>query len=73
MIARPDILLCPGVDSTAGGKDINCRLCIRLVSRWPEEVQQVAAIARQHLYDPSLLVDGHCHALLLGNPSEVCP
>lgn len=63
-----DLLLCPGVDSTAGGKDAICMLCIRLADRWPAEVLQASAVSREHLYDPSRLIDGRCHALLLGVP-----
>lgn len=67
---RFDLLLCPGVDSTAGGKDMICRLCIRLSSRWTPQQQQWSAVAKMHLYEPSELIDGHCHALLLGHPEE---
>lgn len=68
---RYDLLLCPGVLSTAGGHDMVCRLCVRLSSRWPLQAQRVSAVARQHLYDPGRLVDDRCHMLILGHPDEV--
>lgn len=67
---RYDLLLCPGVESTAGGHDMRCRLCIRLVSRWSVQAVRLSPVALQHLYDPTRLVDGLCHALLLGHPGE---
>lgn len=70
---RYDLLLCRGIDSTAGGKDLRCRLCIRLAGRWPDPVRRVSATAVEPLYDPSRLIDGHCHALLVGDPSETAP
>lgn len=70
---RYDLLLCPGVESTAGGHDMTCRLCIRLASRWTPAQRQSSAVARVHLYDPGQLVDGRCHALILGHPEETRP
>lgn len=67
---RYDLLLCPGVDSTAGGSDMTCRLCVRLASRWQPAQRRLSAVATTHLYEPGSLVDGRCHALLLGHPEE---
>lgn len=67
---RYDLLLCPGIDSTAGGKDMKCHLCVRLAGRWSEQARRVSAVALQPLYDPSRLVDDRCDALLLGHPDE---
>lgn len=70
---RFDLLLSPGVDSTAGGKDMRCRLCVRLADRWSAVERRCSAVARVHLYDPGRLIDGRCHALLLGHPQETTP
>lgn len=72
-MTMPDLLLCPGVPSTAGGADLRCRLCIRLVSRWPAQTLQRTAVAREPLYDPSALRDGVCASLILGHPDECEP
>jgi hypothetical protein len=67
-----DLTLCPGVDSTAGGKDIRCHLCIRLATRWPRRLEKCMPVYRLALYDPARLApDGSCASLILGHPDEV--